>query len=291
MNKFLSYFLIAGIFLSSSGCTMFRHDLTKTQNKINASVVENNSAAYIASLETKARLQAAKTQLETAKVPTNGEPAQLEQKNYFSADHSINGGIEANDLTLDFTRRNQNMLGLPPIDQTTIIQNLLSTNQNVRESAQDKQISKANAEQGLKQDETKYEQSLLAFGQKYEEERNARIKFWTKWGTIVALVLGGGICLMVFFPPAIGFIVGIFPKLIGVFGVVGKGVVKDVVSGVGNARAVLQTQIDTAKAHPNVPEPTYTATQALALLDKHLSDATSDKSQTVIDHLRDVQNV
>lgn len=99
----------------------------------------------------------------------------------------------------------------------------------------------------LAEDVRATEEKLVRMGVQFEAERNARLKFWTKWLSAGTLAIGGCVALFVFCPVALpivgrllGWAVGKVPALAGAVGVVGKDAFDAVVRGVGNARDAMK---------------------------------------------------
>lgn len=283
--KFIGVILLC---LSLSACTAFRKNLEKNKVQISSHVQENNSAARIANEVTKTELEKTKILVNTANKITGG--VALTDTNFFQVGMSLDLGSRAAELTGGFLERNENLIGKPAEDQNKIIEELLSENKLLKLKAEQLQSYKISKEESLINDNRELTAKLVDYGTKYEQERNARISFWTKWLSILGIGIGGIVALCVFVPVVIPFIIGIFPKLISIFGVVGKSVVTNLVKGVGEARNVLKVQIDSNK-NKGIPLPTYTAEEALSLIDKHLYEQTADKDQKVIDALRERTNV
>lgn len=91
------------------------------------------------------------------------------------------------------------------------------------------------------------EEKLVRMGERFEEKRNQRIRFWSKWLSMGTALIGGCVALFVFCPVALplvgrllGWAVGKIPALAGALGVVGKDAFDAVVRGVGNAREAMK---------------------------------------------------
>lgn len=288
MKKFLCITLMVLFGCIFSGCTFNGRHLTNVDNNLTERTRENNEAAYIASLEQKALLQHAKTLLNTA-IITNSS-AILVETNFNDINKTVDKTTNLNNIVSDFTKRNESILGTPVKEQQSVVDGLNSENNITKSKFESTQSSKEKEEEGLIAKRNKYEQNLQDYGQTYESQRNAKILFWFKWGGLATLLIGGIISLFIFFPPAAGLLVGVFPKLASIFGVVSHSAFSSVIKGIGNARSTLQIQIDTAKTK-STPEPTYTATEVLTMLDNHLSESTPDKIQKLVDATRDKVNV
>jgi hypothetical protein len=121
------------------------------------------------------------------------------------------------------------------------------------------------------------EEKLVAMGVKFEEERNARIRFWSKWLSTGTVLIGGAVALFVFCPVALplvgrflGWVVGKIPALAGAVGVVGKDAFDAVVRGVGNAREAMKKN----------------GSADLAMLDTHLKFETDEGHKELIEQRR-----
>jgi hypothetical protein len=138
-------------------------------------------------------------------------------------------------------------------------------------------------------------QRLLELGRLYEtEHKKSLIKRIWLWATGV-FGIGGIIALMIFFPfliPIFGsvvtWIIGLFPKIAGVIGLVGKKSFDGVVIGVQKVREKMEKDTrggvrpDQVKAVMESGEPLYTSTQVQAMLDNALAVATDRKDKKLI---------
>lgn len=101
--------------------------------------------------------------------------------------------------------------------------------------------------------ERKTQEKLLDYGVKYEEARNARISWWTKWISIFGGTIGGIIALCVFVPVVIPllfrlltWVVGKIPTIGSWLGVVGYDAYKRAVVGIQECKAHFETTGDPA---------------------------------------------
>lgn len=278
-NRYKNLTIYLLMCLSLSGCTFFRSHLAKVETKIDERVRENNSAALLANKITERELEKTKTSLANT--------------NWLDSRLNLENAQVANSVSGDFLGRNQDLVGLPIKNQQSIIEALTSTNAQIRAEAQKLQESKQSQEENWRAKEKHYQEQLQALGDQKEQERNDRIKFWTKWSLIGLLVIGGPIAACVFFPPLAGVLVGMVPKLAGVFGVIGKSTVTNIVKGVGEIRNTLSVEIDKAKeaAANNQPIKTFTAVQIKDMLDNEMAKSTDQKDKDIIDHLRKQVNL
>ncbi len=276
MKKY--YILLLALGIAFSGCTYFKKGLLKTDVKIEERLKENNAAANISTKFTEQKIGETKVAIGA--------------QDYEQAKLSIEGADAANSITSEFLRRNQNLIGLPIIDQTKVVSNLLSTNQNVRQAEEKKQGIKENEETNWRAKTQELESKLQAMGEKYEAERNKsiihRIWVWGGW----TLVLGSIVALMVFFPPLIpvftmivGKVISAIPSLAHVLGVVGKKTVESTIHGIGNVRSEFKKQKEFA------PNKTYTPDEVLDMLDTQLKIATDKDDKKIIESFRSKLNV
>lgn len=286
MKKLISLLLLSCLLLNS--CTLSSHHLAEIEKKLDERTRENNQAIYLVSLQQRALLQLTQQKLSTAQF-TN-QTAILAQTNLIDATHALDGATNANEIITSFSHRNEEILGLPLQNQQNIVNDLMSSNANLRAGALQVQEEKHNQEQVWRGTEEKYQQKLIDMGVQAEAERNARIKFWTKWGLIALLVIGGPIALCVLFPPLLGLLASLFPRILSWAGLISHKVLVSTVKGIGETRNVLKIQTETAKVN-NTPEPSYTSSEALALVDKHLYENQDDKNQKLIDATREKANV
>lgn len=130
------------------------------------------------------------------------------------------------------------------------------------------------------------QEKLLQLGALYEEERNRNIvkRVW-RW-SVATFGIGGIIALLFFFPflipigtRIVGWIVGMFPKLAGFFGVVLTKSFDAVVKGVQAGKK----KIDANKGATTVPAPEPTV-----VLGDELSKATDKSDRNLIDARKEV---
>jgi hypothetical protein len=98
----------------------------------------------------------------------------------------------------------------------------------------------------LRAKEFMVKEKLMDFGVAHEEERNERIKAWTKWLGGGSLLVGGLVALCIFFPMAIpivgrilGWLVGKIPGVAGAVGVVSTKAFDAVVAAIEKTKGDL----------------------------------------------------
>lgn len=292
-------FTIFAVLMLAAGCTYFRPSLEKVKVNVEERTRELNSGANLAAEKAKEELEKATLLLNTAEVPTNATaPVTLTQPNFKGTTNHIEKASTALGVTVDMTRRNENLIGKPIIDQTPIIAALLSENRMIREAAELRERSKERNEQQMVAKIEALERKLIEYGTKYEEERNEKITTWFKWGGGIALLLFIIIGLPILFPPFASFVVGIFPALTNIFNMpasMGKNLVK----GIGEHRwqlekqAEMETQMAAMAAEHNgayTPK-TYTAAEVKKMLDATLAESLDQRDKKIIAHYRQQLNV
>jgi len=275
---FFKYFLILSVVFFTS-CSYFAPKKQNLQVQVDEKLRENVAAAKIAT--------------ERAEIKMLETKVNIENTNFLGAKLSIEGALSANSISSVFLTRSQSLVGLPLEPQEKVINNLLSTNAAVRQAEERKQEIKENKEIDLRTKIEILEKKLLDYGIKEEQDRNEKIKFWTKWGILIFLVIGGGIALTIFIPPIAGLLVSLIPKLASVFGVVAKGTVKNIINGVGNARHFIKDEIIKAKElkEKGVEPKKFSAEEILNMLDTYLKIATDTKDKEIIEYLRKQNNL
>lgn len=163
-----------------------------------------------------------------------------------------------------------------------------------REMTTGLELIKHRPELGLAQEEAN--ESLMEKGRLYEREKNRNIikRVW-RWA-IGTFGIGGLIALMFFFPfliPIFGklvaWLVGMFPKIAGFVGVVGKKSFDSVVVGVQKVRDKVDKDkaggisSEQAQAAMDSGEPIYTASQVKQLLSGALSTSTDRPDKALIE--------
>lgn len=285
IHKIMLWGVAIAISVTVSSCTYLRPNAEKIQYKVDERVRELVSGSYAAAQIAKLEVQKAQAVMLTANVPTNGfDAVTLTQPNFQSATNSLDKADRALGITTDQARRTENLIGKPIVDQTPIIEALLSENKSIREAAERKEHSRELEEQKWRAKIETLERKLIEYGTKYEEERNERITSWIKWGSIALLAIGIPTALCVLFPPLLGVITSVFPALTSVFGTSGK-LVKNTVKGIGNVRWQLKASQQTAK-ELGVGEKMYTAAEVLQLLDSNLKESLDDSDKKIINHYR-----
>ena len=260
--------------LAGNGCTAYKNHLKKVDAKIDERVRELNSASLYT---------ARKTEFEIARAQIFAS-----NSNWFDTKMSLDLAKVDNSATIGLLSRTETLIGTPAHNQDKVAENLTSTNLIVRQAEQSRQEVRQTQEENWAVKKDKLEQKLIDYGEKYEQERNEKIKFWFKWIGIPVILIGGLIAACVFFPPLAGIVVSIFPKLVSLFGVVGASTVKNVVKGVGDVRNSLKIQADqnnVLKEKGHEPE-TYTPEEVLEMIDTSLKIHTDLKDKEVIDHIR-----
>jgi hypothetical protein len=191
------------------------------------------------------------------------------------------------DLTESLLNRNENLIGKPIEDQTALINKLLGENKILKIEAQLVETFRQKQEQDWIAKQVKYEQRLQEYGTKYEQERNDKITRWLKWGSIILLAIGIPIAICVFFPPALSLLAGMFPRLLGAFGV---GTIK-ATSNV--TRAIGDIRWDFKKTAEVAPDKTFTAAEVQAIIDDYLKTHIEDDKATknTVEYLREKNNV
>jgi hypothetical protein len=145
----------------------------------------------------------------------------------------------AYDLSDDFLRREQNIVGLPVEDQSQVVKSLLDENKKLRAAAKDLQDARELEETEWRRQREQYLSALQAMGQKYEEEHNKSIikRLFAGLGFTGTILLIVGICILC--PAAIpvfthfaGFVVSKVPALASALGIVSKKCLDQVIRGI-----------------------------------------------------------
>lgn len=280
--------------VSVSSCTYFRPNMAKVQDKIDERVRELTSGSKLAAERAAKEVSKAKSMMMTANVPTNGFDAiTMNRPSFDIATNSLDNAERALDVTVDQTRRTENLIGKPIIDQTPVIEALLSENKSIREAAQAKEHSRELQEQKWRAKVEELEKKLIDYGTKYEEERNEKITSWFKWSALILAIIGIPTALVILCPALIPGIVSAFPALTKIFGVP-VSLAKNVVKGVGDVRWQLKQQMEFEKqakaaAADNdgaFSEKLYTAEEVLNLLNNKLANKLDTNDKKIIDHFR-----
>jgi hypothetical protein len=209
--------ILAVLLLGTSGCTFARKHLLRVTQK-----ADTNQVAL--SEEVKANNTAAVDALYHA--PTN----------------------RATNLAISFTKRNQQILGLPltPFD----VEGMLSDNKEALrefETRFDHQEKLMQENAAIQAELNKTKEQLVEMGKKYEAEHNQNIVSRVWHWALSTLGIGGLIALCVFCPAVIpifarilAWIVSKVPSIAGAIGVVSTKAFDAVVVGVQNGKAKLE---------------------------------------------------
>ena len=282
LSKYKNLILIAGILFFGSSCTYFKKSLDKTDNKMDQRTKELINAAKSASEHTKYQL------VETTVL--------IDKTNWFDAKMTLSAAKEANNLSIDFLKRGEGLVGLPLKDQTKTVNDLLSTNKYIKQAAESAAHSQFKQEQEWRAAQQDREQKLIEYGTKFEAERNNNIikRFWN-W-SVGLLGIGGIIALVIFFPicipifakiigVVIGWVVNVFPKIADFVGLSLKKTLDNSVKGIG----AIRTEIKNAKEH--APKTTYTPEEVLKIIDNNLKIELDGHDKKTIENIREKLNV
>lgn len=162
------------------------------------------------------------------------------------ASHETNSVVEAMiayDLSATYLRRGQGIMGLPIVDQTAVVADLLSSNAKLKAAAEAVEKERVTQEQEWAQERAELNRKLLEMGAKYEEEHNKSI-VRRVWGWLFSTLGIGGIIALCFLCPAVipifarmlAWVVGKFPKLAGAMGVVSTQAFDAVMRGIHRAK-------------------------------------------------------
>jgi hypothetical protein len=153
-------------------------------------------------------------------------------------------------LALDLARTDQRIEGLPlkpiavePLLASASVTNLTAAqHRSARQAASVLEDRRSAVDQLLATERTRTDQ-LIAFGEKFEQERNQTRLSWFKRISLSTLLLGSLIALAIFFPAAIpilgrilAWLVGKIPALAGTLGVVSVNAFDAVVKGIERSR-------------------------------------------------------
>lgn len=209
--------------LTICGCTFFAAKQHRVETKQDERVREVVQAATVANQVGRERLVSKET-------------------------NSIAEAMIAYDLSATFLRRGQTIVGLPIVDQSQQVADLLSSNRALKESAEAREHERVAQEQGWAAERAALLLRLQEMGAKYEAEKNKSI-VRRVWGWLTGLIgIGGVIALMVLCPALIpifgrllGMVVSLFPKLAGMVGVVSTKAFDGVVRGLHRAKGEMNT--------------------------------------------------
>jgi hypothetical protein len=222
MKKSIRRFAII-ICVALCGCSFFAARKHRVETKQDERVREVVQAATVANQVGRERLQSKET-------------------------NSIAEAMIAYDLSATFLKRGQTIVGLPVVDQSQEVADLLSSNRALKESAEARERARVAQEQGWAAERAALLLKLQEMGAKYEAEKNKSV-LHRVWGWLTGLIgVGGVIALMVFCPaliPVFGrilaWVVSMFPKLAGVIGVVSTKAFDGVVRGIHRAKGEMST--------------------------------------------------
>jgi len=244
MKKYIPLLLVPAI----AGCVLF-HPAERAQKKALSKAAASDT--YMAE-EAKSMTTAALDALQRA--PTNA-PVNMAKA---------------------FLERDQQILGLPV--QRIDVDSLLASNRVAIDDLRrrfDVQQARFEERASIQRELKEVNDRLAEMGKLYEQEKAKHVwrRIW-EWA-IGTLGFGGLIAIVIFCPVVIpiigslfGSLVSSFPQIGHFIGLVSKPAADAVIKGIGEARAKLKLTADVA------PEKTYTAKDALALLDSELKEAT-----------------
>lgn len=287
-SKFLGVIILA-LFLS--GCTGFRNDLNKANQKIEQRAAENNASAGQALQHSADNLKSAKILLDSAKPDSEGYT--LSSNSFLNTGLYYDKALNGLELGSDFVTRNRKLLGEGSPEAVEVVDKLLSSNKMDQISGEIINNSNKRKEENIIKDKDEAIQKLIEYGAKYEKERNERILSYVKWGGISLLVIGSIVGFM-FIPGVLPLIIGSFPALSGLFGVVTKTTANSMVKGIGEIRYSLKERIKMVQEFKNENpefEDKWTTDEILELLDTELSKSMSDKDKNMIESLRKKLNL
>lgn len=268
------------------GCTYFAPNKAALQHKMEERGRELSSGALVATREAKEQITATRVALDTGTTNARGDVT-IVNTNFNNATQHLWSASSAVILAENMLNRNENLQGKPIVDQTAVVKNLLGENTLLRLEAQVIEKHRQSQEEAWAAKEANYERKLLNYGQQFEKERNDKITKWLKWGSIIIGTIAAIVAVMVFFPPASAFLIGLFPKLIGLASHVPVVVANNITRAVGDVRQDFKKRAEVA------PEKTYTATEVEAIIDTTFRGHINDDKATrnVVDYLREKNNV
>lgn len=273
------------ILIVATSCTYFAPNKAKLEAKMEERTRELNSGALIATREAQQQIQATKSAINTGETNFKGDVTII-KTNFNQATQHLGQASSAVQLAENFLTRNENLQGKPIEDQTEVVKSLLGENIILRTEAQLMEKYRQSQEQSWSAKQAEYERKLENYGQKYEQERNEKITRWLKWGSIIFALIAIPIAICVFFPPALGLLAGIFPKLVGAFGVTTVKAASNISRAVGDIRW------DFKKTSEVAPDKTFTAAEVQAIMDGYLKEHVDDDRATrnVVEYLREKNN-
>ena len=258
--------LIPGLLFSS--CTFNKLKREKIGESLITDVISKvDSAAYTAK----------KTKEQIQKLEKNF----LTHTNISTLETNLSKINQYNDFSILFLDQSQRLLGRP----TTINKNLpkLFTGSENNQSHAKERMEKE-WEKTLDKIEKRDNLigGLIDMGEKYEQERNAKIKRNWKiagWlGGILGLLSLPAI-LSIVFPPVGGLLLSVFPFLTKVFRFVPKTLLSRTVQGIGKARSFF-------KENRKNPDATYTATEVYERINSSLAEKTDESDKKIIKYFK-----
>lgn len=209
---------------------------------------------------------------------------------------------------LAFAKQDQRVEGLPlkPFDVPALLAGMGLTNNlpplsgpPAVEVAREEVAKRFEKQDELLAKRAVVDSRLIERGEQFEEERNERIKRWTKFGVWGTTLIGGAVALFVFCPIALpicgrllAWIVGKVPSLASAFGVVSVKAFDAVVRGIEKAKdqhATLERRDPgTARLQPRSPNQSPAAPTvpvANALLASSSGDSRRGQTTSWIDQL------
>lgn len=186
------------------------------------------------------------------------------------------------DLIKVLSKENEALIGSPvkPID----VRNLISDNKQIREKAY-KYLEKSQGHNRELLGKLRLtERKLEILGREKELENNKSV--WAKlvasfgfFGAIATIVAACVLCpaLIPVFGMILKGIIGAIPSVISFFGVVGSGLVRNIVAGISSIKEKIKSEPD---------DKTYTKEEVLKLINDELEKKTDVQDKKIIDHLK-----
>ena len=240
---------LAAVFLALvlCGCTQYQKGLKELDPKTQERIAELVQGAGLANASTEQRLSIISNlvqSLHTLATQTNRIPTSITSNVIAQAA----GASRSASVTSGQIRRASLIVGPPLEDQSKLIGDLLSDNEELRAAAEKLIAQKQTQEQEWAAQKAELERRLIEYGAKYEEERNKNIvkRIW-HWATGLFGV-AGAVAFFVFCPAIaiplagrfMGWLVEAVPKLAKFLGVVGKKAVDQMVVGLQKGKDALR---------------------------------------------------